>query len=318
VNQQTNEHQPVMVEDVIEALNMQAKGIYLDATFGRGGHTKALLEHIEAEGRVWALDRDPEALPIAQSLCAQDPRFFFKKGNFSDLYAFCEEQGIVGSVNGIIMDLGVSSPQLDTPERGFSFRLDGPLDMRMDPTQGTSAAEWINSAEESEIAMVLKEFGEERFHRRIARAIITARVWHPITTTLQLAAIVKKANPIWEQRKHPATRSFQAIRLWVNRELEALALGLEQGLRVLKPGGRLAVISFHSLEDRMVKQFIRKNEQGTVIPRHLPVYGDRLNAICRRVGKKKRPSPHEILNNPRARSALLRVTEKLWVSEQVG
>lgn len=305
------QHQPVMMVEVIKALNIQENGIYIDATFGRAGHANAILERLGSKGRLLAMDRDPAVLDIVDQLSASDSRFTFKGTAFSQMQVFCEEQNVVGKIDGILMDLGVSSPQLDTAERGFSFRLQGPLDMRMDPSQGITAAEWINSAEESEIAFVLKEYGEERFHRRIARAIIQARNLSPITMTLQLAEIVAKANPAWERHKHPATRSFQAIRIWINRELEEVALGLEQALQLLTSKGRLVVISFHSLEDRLVKHFFQKNEQGDDIPKHLPVLSNKMNQRCRRVGKKIKPSEEEIFNNPRSRSAILRIAEKV-------
>jgi 16S rRNA (cytosine1402-N4)-methyltransferase len=310
MNKNEIEHQSIMVNEVLEGLNIQKQGIYIDATFGRGGHTKAILEKLNQEGRVYALDKDPDAELVAQDLSANDSRFSFKRGSFSGVYAFCQQLGLVGKIAGILMDLGVSSPQLDTAARGFSFRLDGPLDMRMDPTVGISAAEWINSAEETEISEVLKEYGEERFHRRMARAIINARSQSPITTTLQLAEIITKANPAWERHKNPATRSFQAIRIYINRELEDLALGLEQALEVLLPKGRLVVISFHSLEDRIVKRFIQKNEQGDIVPSYLPLPIHNNSKKCHRVGKKIKASMLELAQNPRARSAILRVAEK--------
>lgn len=307
-----DKHQSVMVKEVLEGLNIQEQGIYIDATFGRGGHSKAILQQLNKEGRVFAMDKDPEAEAVAKTLSANDARFTFKKGSFSGVYDFCQELGLLGKVSGILMDLGVSSPQLDNPVRGFSFRLEGPLDMRMDPSTGISAAEWLNEAEETEISRVLKEFGEERFHRRIARAIINARSQKPIMTTLELAQIVTKANPAWERHKNPATRSFQAIRIYINRELEDLASGLEQALEVLLPKGRLVVISFHSLEDRLVKRFIQKNEalDSDNIPSYIPLPIHNEKKKCHRVGKKIKPSELEIARNPRARSAILRVAEK--------
>ncbi len=305
-----DEHQSVMVKEVLEGLNIQKQGIYIDATFGRGGHSEVILNELSKEGRVIAMDKDPEAQKVAEALSVADPRFVFKRGSFSGIYTLCEELGLLGEVAGILMDLGVSSPQLDTASRGFSFRLDGPLDMRMDPSVGISAAEWLNTAEEAEISRVLKEYGEERFHRRMARAIINARTMSPITTTFQLAEIISKANPAWERHKNPATRSFQAIRIYINRELEDLALGLEQALEVLQPKGRLVVISFHSLEDRIVKQFIQKNAQGMIFPSYLPIPPQPMGKKCHRIGKKMKASKAEIAANPRARSAILRVAEK--------
>lgn len=318
MNKTENEHQAVMVNEVLEGLNIQKQGIYIDATFGRGGHSKAILAKLNEEGRVFAMDKDPEAEQAAKDLSANDPRFVFKRGSFSGVYAYCEELGLVGKIAGILMDLGVSSPQLDKPSRGFSFRLDGPLDMRMDPSSGISAAEWLNTAEEAEISNVLKEYGEERFHKRMARAIINARSQSPITTTLQLAEIITKANPAWERHKNPATRSFQAIRIYINRELEDLTLGLEQALKVLLPEGRLVVISFHSLEDRIVKRFIQKNEEGNSVPHYLPLPTENFGKKCLRIGKKRKASEAELALNPRARSAILRVAEKIAVKGDVN
>lgn len=312
-------HLPVMLTEVLEGLNIQKEGIYIDATFGRGGHSKAILEQLGQQGQVFALDKDSEAEKAAKILSANDPRFHFEKGSFARVYAFCEARGLVGKVAGVLMDLGVSSPQLEEANRGFSFQLEGPLDMRMDQSQGPSAADWLNSAEEAEISRVLKEYGEERFHKKLAHAIIRARTERPIQTTLELVEIIKKANPAWERQrhKHPATRSFQAIRIYINRELEDLIEGLGQALEVLQPTGRLVVISFHSLEDRIVKQFIQKNEQGAgdKLPSYLPLPTSMLDALnqgkkCHRVGKKQKASSTEIAENPRARSAILRVAEK--------
>ncbi len=309
------EHQSVLLQEVIQGLNIQPEGIYIDATFGRGGHANAILKKLKSQGRLLVLDKDPEAILVANEISRLDKRVISRQASFANLFAICEAEGIVGKVNGILMDLGVSSPQLDTAERGFSFRLDGPLDMRMDPTAGISAAEWINQAEESEIRMVLKTFGEERFHRRIARAITNARMESPITTTAKLAEIVKKANPAWEKNKHPATRSFQAIRIFVNHELDELAMGLDQALDVLALEGRLAVISFHSLEDRIVKRFIQKQEKGDEYPVGLPILAKDLNQKLKRVGRKIKPSLKEISQNSRARSAVLRLAEKIGVSK---
>lgn len=307
----THTHTPVLLAEVLEGLNIQPSGIYVDATFGRGGHSEAILKRLGPKGTLWVMDRDPEAIVMAKALAEKDKRVQVKKAAFSGLMKFCQENALQGKVNGILLDLGVSSPQLDSPHRGFSFRLDGPLDMRMDPTTGMSAADWINQAEESEIDGVLKEYGEERFHRRIARAIIGARNSGLITTTKQLADIVTKANPAWEKHKHPATRSFQAIRLFINNELGELIECLDQALEVLAPKGRLAVISFHSLEDRIVKRFIQKHERGDEHPIRLPIRDAELNRRCRRVGRFVKPTDEETHQNPRARSARLRIAEKL-------
>ena len=305
------QHQPVLVEEVLQGLQVSPNGIYIDATFGRGGHTKALLNAMNINSKLLVLDKDPAAILEAKLLAIKYSRVMVRKGSFANLLSFCKEEGLVGKVNGILMDLGVSSPQLDEAERGFSFRLEGPLDMRMDPSTGISAAEWINQAEETEIAWVLKTYGEERFYRRIARAIIAFRSVTPITSTLQLAEVVSKANPAWEKYKHPATRSFQAIRIFINNELEDLSLGLDQALEILTIGGRLAVISFHSLEDRVVKRFIQKHERGDEFPLGLPVLASDLNQKLRRVGRQIKPSLAEIEQNVRSRSAVLRVAEKI-------
>jgi 16S rRNA (cytosine1402-N4)-methyltransferase len=309
INEQ--EHQSVMIQEVLEGLNVQSDGYYIDATFGRGGHARAILAKLGSKGRLWVMDRDPEAIKVALQLEGKDPRVKSWRGSFSGLYAFCKETGILGKVNGITMDLGVSSPQLEIAERGFSFHKEGPLDMRMDPANGISAAEWLNEAEESEISWVLKTYGEERFHRRIARAIIAARKLAPINSTLKLAEIVAKANPAWEKHKNPATRSFQAIRIFINNELDEISLGLEQTLEILASLGRLAIISFHSLEDRLVKQFIQKHERGDIYPVGLPVMGNSFNQSLTWVNRKIRPSLQEIEQNIRARSAILRVAEKV-------
>jgi 16S rRNA (cytosine1402-N4)-methyltransferase len=306
-------HTPVMLEPVLTGLNIRPDGIYLDATFGRGGHSSAILEKLNDGGRLVVLDRDPDAIHVAKALARKDKRVTVRQGTFKDLYAIAEAENLIGKVNGILFDLGVSSPQLDSADRGFSFKNDGPLDMRMDPNSGTSAAEWLNTAEESEIDTVLKVFGEERFHWRIAHAIIAARNVAPITTTRQLAEIVSKANPAWEKIKHPATRSFQAIRIFINNELEEISLGLEQALEILSMGGRLAVISFHSLEDRMVKRFIQKQEKGDEHPIGLPILASEMNQRLRRLGRSIKPSDKEIAQNKRARSAILRLAEKVVI-----
>ena len=302
-------HQAVMVAEVLTGLNIQSNGIYVDATFGRGGHARAILNKLGKTGRLLVMDRDPLAIEAAQELAKADVRVCVRHSPFSKLYAFCQDMDVVGKVNGILLDLGVSSPQLDNGERGFSFRLDGPLDMRMDPTTGISAAEWINVETEEVLSCIFQQFGEERFHRRIAHAIVEARMIDPITTTLQLASIVSKAHPAWERHKHPATRVFQAIRLFINNELNELSTCLEHMLPVLASESRMAVISFHSLEDRIVKQFIQKHERGDEHPRGLPIPFVELNQRLRRVGKKLKPIDSEINRNPRSRSAVLRVAE---------
>jgi len=304
-------HHPVMLQEVMEALHIDVAGVYVDATFGRGGHAAEILQRLSVEGRLIAIDRDPRAVMVARERSAKDRRFTVYQGTFAMLEYFAEAAAVSGKVNGVLFDLGVSSPQLDAAERGFSFLREGPLDMRMDPTQGESAAEWLASAAEADIAYVLKTYGEERYAKRIARAIVQARQATPIATTTQLAEIVAAANPAWERDKHPATRAFQAIRIHVNRELEELQQGLPQALKVLAPGGRLAVISFHSLEDRIVKRFMRDEARGGDFPPGVPVPAAAFKPTLRIIGKPVYPGDKEVAANPRARSAVLRVAEKL-------
>lgn len=308
---ETRAHRPVMLAEVMVALHIRAAGVYVDATFGRGGHADAILQRLGVDGRLIAIDRDPRAVEEARERSARDRHFIIHQGSFAMLKYFAEVEGVSGKVNGVLFDLGVSSPQLDTAERGFSFLREGPLDMRMDPTQGESAAEWLARASETDIAAVLKTFGEERFAKRIARAIVRARQVTPIVSTLQLAEIVAAANPAWERDKHPATRAFQAIRIHINRELEELEQGLPQALEVLAPGGRLAVISFHSLEDRIVKRFMRNEARGGDIPIGVPVPATAFKPTLRVMGKPVYANAAELADNPRARSAVLRVAEKL-------
>lgn len=304
-------HQPVLLNETLAALDIRPDGRYVDATFGRGGHAAAMLEMLGPAGLLLALDRDPAAGEWARAGFRGDARFQFVQTAFSRLADTIAEHGMYGRVNGVLLDLGVSSPQLDDPARGFSFNRDGLLDMRMDPTSGSSAAEWINRVSETELNRVLAELGEERFHRRVARAIVTARQQAPITTTARLADIVSAAVPTREPGKHPATRVFQAVRIAVNDELGELRAVLPQAVRILEPGGRLAVISFHSLEDRMVKQFMREQARGREFPPDLPVAGAPKGMTLRIVGRAVRPDAREIATNPRARSALLRVAERL-------
>ncbi|MGM0594729.1 MAG: 16S rRNA (cytosine(1402)-N(4))-methyltransferase RsmH [Pseudomonadota bacterium] len=305
------EHHPVLFDEVLEALRIRPDGIYIDGTFGRGGHSGALLQQLGAEGRLLAMDKDPEAVAVAQARFAGDPRFEIVQGSYTMLETEVERRGWRGRVDGILLDLGVSSPQLDDASRGFSFRQDGPLDMRMDPSRGPSAAEWLASAKAEEIARVLKEYGEERFAKRIAAAIVRERELEPILTTARLAKIVAEANPKWEKDKNPATRSFQAIRIHINAELAELDAVLAQSVEVLAPGGRLAVISFHSLEDRRVKRFIRDEARGGDFPPDLPVTDSQLNRRLRAVGRDIRAGKAELAANPRSRSAVLRVAERL-------
>ena len=295
----------------MEALAIQPSGIYLDGTYGRGGHARALLARLGSAGRLFGLDRDPDAVAHARDLMERDSRLIVEQGAFSGVEEFARRHGILGTVDGILLDLGVSSPQLDLPERGFSFSSDGPLDMRMDTRSGQTAAQWLASASEAEIAKVLHEYGEERHARRIARAIVRARLGSPLRTTARLAEIVAASNPSWEQGKHPATRAFQAIRIQVNRELDELNACLHVVCDLLAAGGRLVVISFHSLEDRIVKRFIRDEARGERFPRGVPVTVRENRARLRAVGKPLRPSTQEVARNPRARSAVMRVAERL-------
>lgn len=304
-------HRPVLLNEVLDALNVQPDGIYLDGTFGRGGHARAVLARLGAQGRLLATDKDPVAIEAGRKLMAEDERFSIVQGSFTMLGQEAKQRGWQGRVSGILLDLGVSSPQLDDASRGFSFRSDGPLDMRMDTTSGESAAEWLSHAGEREIADVLFEYGEERHARRIARAIIASREAEgPIRTTRRLAEIVAAANPSWERDKHPATRSFQAIRIHINGELQELDSFLPQSVELLAPGGRLAIISFHSLEDRRVKRFIRDEARGDDFPPGLPVTADMIHARLRAVGKAVTAGAEELDGNPRARSAVLRVAER--------
>ncbi len=305
------EHQSVLLRPSVEALKIEPAGVYVDGTFGRGGHSRLILSALGERGRLIAIDRDPQAVAYAQAHFADDARFSIVHGSFAMLAEVAREAGVMGRVDGVLLDLGVSSPQLDQAERGFSFGKSGPLDMRMDTTRGESAAEWLARAESDEIAEVLKAYGEERHARRIARAIVAAREEAPIVTTERLAEVVSQANPSWEKGKHPATRSFQAIRIRVNGELDAIQCCLDQVLDVLAVGGRLAVISFHSLEDRIVKRFMRDQARGDRFPPGVPIRQDQLQPRLRLVGKAIHPDVDEIESNPRARSAVLRVAERL-------
>ncbi|MCF8003582.1 MAG: 16S rRNA (cytosine(1402)-N(4))-methyltransferase RsmH [Chromatiaceae bacterium] len=304
-------HVPVLLDESMQALAIQTSGFYLDGTFGRGGHARALLARLGPSGRLLAVDRDPEAVAAAATLAEDDARFEIERARYSQLPELAEARGWSGRVNGILLDLGVSSPQLDQPERGFSFNADAPLDMRMDPSTGQSAADWLASASEQGIANALKELGEERFARRIARAIVAARQQAPISTTGQLAALIERTVPTREPGKHPATRSFQAIRIQINAELDELRSALAGVCDLLASGGRLVVISFHSLEDRLVKRFIRDEAQGASIPKRVPVRDAELCRRLRPIGSATRPSAAEIERNPRARSAVLRIAERL-------
>ena len=299
----------------MNALNLREDGVYLDATFGRGGHSRRILERLSAAGRLIALDVDPEAIEHGRQRFAGESRLCLVQRNFRELGAVVHELAPSGRVDGILMDLGVSSPQLDRAERGFSFRGDGPLDMRMNPEHGESAADWLMRVSEQDLAAVLREFGEERFARRIAHALVIARIEQPIRTTAQLATLIEASVPAAARRGdriHPATRSFQAIRIYINSELEQVNQALHAAMQVLKPGGRLVVISFHSLEDRLVKQFMRRYSKGEPIPRGIPLTAAQMNqrTELKLIGKAIMPSEQELLANPRARSAVLRIAQK--------
>lgn len=303
-------HRPVLLEAVLKGLRVRPQGRYVDGTFGRGGHCAAILERLDNKGALLVFDKDPEALRTAQERFGEDERVRMHQGTFAELETVVAELGWQGKVDGILFDLGVSSPQLDDPGRGFSFLREGPLDMRMDPRSGPSAAEWLGQAAESEIARVLFEYGEERYARRIARAIVRRREQAPIATTTELVELITAAVPARERHKHPATRSFQAIRIFINRELEDLKAGLAQSVAALAPGGRLVVISFHSLEDRIVKRFIRDESRGKPVPPDLPVLPEHFKPRLQAVGRPVKASQQEIDENPRARSAVLRVAER--------
>ena len=295
----------------MEALNLREGGTYLDATFGRGGHSAAILERLGPGGRLLVMDRDPEAIAAAREMSAAEQRLEVIDGRFGELRAALARRGLEGEIDGVLFDLGLSSPQLDDRGRGFSFSGNGPLDMRMDPRSGISAADWINSAPERELADAMYRYGEERHSRRIAARIVRERQREPIATTGRLALIVAAAAPGRERRKHPATRAFQGIRIRINEELDELRGGLAGALAVLRNGGRMAVISFHSLEDRIVKRFISAQAKGDDFPRDLPVTKAQLRARMRPIGKSRRATAVEVARNPRARSAVMRVAEKL-------
>ena len=305
------QHITVLLHEAVEALVTDTSGFYVDGTFGRGGHSALVMQQLSADGRLLGIDKDLAAIATANARFADDPRFAIAHGSFAELAQLVDMRGMTGKVAGVLLDLGVSSPQLDEAERGFSFMQDGPLDMRMDQTRGQSAADWVNSASEDEITWVFKEYGEERFAKRMARAVIAERQKSPFTRTKHLAEVIKEANPAWEKGKHPATRAFQAIRIQVNNELTDLDAVLEQALAVLAPGGRLVVISFHSLEDRAVKRFIRRQELGDPVPKGLPIRDDQLNKRMRSLGKAIKASEEEVAANVRSRSAVMRVAEKL-------
>jgi len=309
-NKAVASHVPVLMHEAVDLLALKEGGKYVDATYGRGGHSGYLLSRLGEAGQLLALDRDPEAIADAHERFAGESRFSICQANFADMGEVLQKQGWFGEVDGLLMDLGVSSPQLDVAERGFGFSRDGELDMRMDPGSGVSAAQWLAGVKEDELVQVLREYGEERYARRIAGAIIAARAVEPILRTGQLAEIVKVAHPRWERHHHPATRSFQAIRIHVNGELDAVSQALSTAVDVLKVGGRLAVISFHSLEDRLVKRALRQPVPDARIPRHLPQPAIEAHP-WKLVGKAVKAGAAELDVNPRARSAVLRVAERV-------
>jgi len=305
-------HKSVLLDEAVELLVHDTDGVYMDGTFGRGGHSGLILQHLSPNGKLQAFDKDPLAIAEAQLMIAEDPRLSIFQTSFANLGQIAEQNDCFGKVHGILLDLGVSSPQIDDASRGFSFQHDGPLDMRMNPDEGESAAQWLARAGAEEIADVLYHYGEERFSRRMSRAIVEHRKLQPITTTKQLANIIAVANPKWEKGKNPATRAFQGIRIHINQELKDLEVGLQVALETLAPGGRLVVISFHSLEDRIVKRFMREHAKGdSHIPRGLPVTEDQLNRRLTLMGKARKPTSYEVDINPRSRSAVMRVAEKI-------
>ena len=310
------EHVSVLLHESVDGLAIKPDGIYIDGTFGRGGHSRLILSQLGENGRLYSIDRDPQAIAEAQKI--DDPRFTIIHGPFSGMEKYMEERDLIGRVDGVLLDLGVSSPQLDDAERGFSFMRDGPLDMRMDPTSGISAADWLAEAEADDIAWVLKEFGEERFAKRIARGIVAYREDpenEPLTRTTQLAKLIADVSPFKDKHKHPATRSFQAIRIYINSELEEIETALKGAVSILATGGRLSVISFHSLEDRMVKRFIRKQSKGPEVPAGLPLTEEQIKALgsadLKPVSKAIKPSKNEVSDNARSRSSVLRLAERL-------
>ncbi|MEE1950693.1 16S rRNA (cytosine(1402)-N(4))-methyltransferase RsmH [Pseudomonas alcaligenes] len=306
-------HITVLLDEAVEALAVRADGCYMDGTFGRGGHSRLILERLGPDGRLLGFDKDPLAIVTGNALAAEDGRFVVVQRSFADLGEEAAARGLVGKVDGLLLDLGVSSPQLDDAERGFSFLNDGPLDMRMNPDAGISAAQFIASASADEIARVFKEYGEERFAKRMARAVVERRELKPFERTADLAQVLTDANPAWEKGKNPATRAFQGLRIHVNNELGDLERGLDAALETLAVGGRLVVISFHSLEDRIVKQFMKRQAKGEAdsLPRDLPIIPKAFEPRLKLLGKPIYAGEAELKANPRSRSAVMRVAEKL-------
>ncbi len=306
-------HVTVLLDEAVEGLAVRADGCYLDGTFGRGGHSRLILSRLGSGGRLLGFDKDPLAIATGNELAAEDGRFVVVQRSFAELSDELAVRGLLGKVAGILLDLGVSSPQLDDAERGFSFLNDGPLDMRMDPSRGVSAAQWIATASADEIARVFKEYGEERFAKRMANAVVQRRALKPFERTADLAAVLTEANPAWEKGKNPATRAFQGLRIQINNELGDLERGLDAALEALEIGGRLVVISFHSLEDRIVKQFMRRHAKGEAdrLPRDLPIIPKAFEPRLKLIGKPVYASEAELKANPRSRSAIMRIAEKL-------
>jgi 16S rRNA (cytosine1402-N4)-methyltransferase len=303
-------HVPVLLGPVLEGLKIKPDGRYVDGTFGRGGHSRAILGQLGDNGRLIAIDRDPQAIASAPASLTGDPRFELIRGRCARLETFIDQRGLVGQIDGILFDLGVSSPQLEEAGRGFSFMRDGPLDMRMDPDSGMSASDWLATVDEKQLKQVLSKYGEERNAGRIARAILQARQDGPLTSTAQLARIVEEVSPRHGQKIHPATKTFQAIRIAVNGELEELEAALEQSVRVMRKGGRLCVISFHSLEDRIVKRFMRDESREPEQYRGMPDIPEAFRPKLRLVGKRIGATDEEVALNRRARSAHLRIAER--------
>ncbi|OIQ23705.1 16S rRNA (cytosine(1402)-N(4))-methyltransferase RsmH [uncultured Vibrio sp.] len=311
------QHISVLLNESIDGLAIKPDGTYIDGTFGRGGHSRTILSKLGENGRLFSIDRDPQAIAEAQKI--DDPRFTIIHGPFSGMAEYAERYDLVGKVDGVLLDLGVSSPQLDDAERGFSFMKDGPLDMRMDPTTGVSVSEWILGADLDDITWVIREFGEDKHARRIAKAIVAHRddeEKEPLTRTSQLAKLISEAAPkSFKEKKHPATRAFQAFRIYINSELEEIDTALKGAASILAPQGRLSVISFHSLEDRMVKRFIRKESKGPQVPHGIPLTEAQISALgsadLKPIGKANKPTQEEVEQNPRSRSSVLRVAEKL-------
>lgn len=306
-----SDHKPVLLKQALDGLNIKRNGIYVDCTYGRGGHSAAILEQLDEKGRLYVFDRDPMAFKHAEQMFRNDSRVFAIHGAFSLLAEKLRGFHVLGEVDGLLFDLGVSSPQLDDGNYGFSFLRDGDLDMRMDPGTGVSAGDWLNHADLKEIAEVLRTYGEERYSRRIARAVVEAREQQPLIRTRQLAGIIASAVPSRERNKDPATRSFLAVRIFINNEIGELEAVLKQVNEVLKPGGRLVVISFHSLEDRVVKRFMLHEARGNRFPQDIPITEDQMTPTLKLVGKAVKPSDEEVKQNPRARSAVMRIGEKI-------